>query len=194
MKNTLFVPIFLALSACTSLAEAPKEPKAIEYSSEANLPKGWPTPGPYNEVSEKTYPAYRAAFAENGSFWTLFRHIKKNSIPMTAPVEMDITTTGENDTLKKSTMAFLYLDQEVGQLGADGKNVVVKDVPSMKALSYTWMGARNDAAMKKAKAALDAELTKRGITERDYRLLGYNGPSTPRAKRTHELQAMLPSK
>ncbi len=46
--------------------------------------------------------------------------------------------------------------------------------------------------MARARAALVAELQRRKITATGYRLLGYNGPGTPRAKATWDLQAILP--
>ena len=57
---------------------------------EADLPEGFPAPTPVREVELKTYPVYRIARADmkdgsdNGAFWQLFQHIKKNDIPMTA--------------------------------------------------------------------------------------------------------------
>ena len=42
--------------------DAAKQAGASRYISEAPLPKGWPEPGPYKQVTRKSYPAYRAAF------------------------------------------------------------------------------------------------------------------------------------
>ncbi|MHC4956514.1 MAG: fasciclin domain-containing protein, partial [Planctomycetota bacterium] len=73
---------------------------------EADLPEGFPAPGPVGEVSLKLYPKYRAARANGrASFWTLFTHIKKNKIAMTAPVEMAVSDEGGD--LKQTNMAFL---------------------------------------------------------------------------------------
>jgi len=48
------------------------------YLAEAPLPKGWPIPGPYDQVSVKKYPACRVVVTEGtGSsltFLRLFRH------------------------------------------------------------------------------------------------------------------------
>ena len=85
-------------------------------------------------------------------------------------------------------------------LGTDGDDVThrdvarvieVQDIEPEKVLSYTWMGNDNDANREKARAALDAALTKKNITPKSYRLLGYNGPGTPKKKRTWELQAVI---
>ncbi len=165
------------------------------YTPEAPLPKNWPAPGPYQQVSEKSYPNYRAAVTNGSSglaFWTLFNHIKKKDIPMTAPVEMKMSEAGEN--MKKLNMAFLYQNPQVGKTGPAGKKIEVKDLKPTKALSYAWMGDDSQAQIKIAKTALTAALKKKGITATSFRLLGYNGPGTPRKKRSYELQALLPSK
>jgi hypothetical protein len=167
--------------------------KAPAYVDEAPLPQAWPSPGPYNTVVEKSYPAYRAAFTEGGggstSFWTLFSHIRKNGIPMTAPVEMAVEpTTGG---MRRLSMAFLYQKSDVGKPGRQGARVEVRDIPASRALSYTWQGPDSSANLTKAKSALEAGLAERKLNAAGFRLLGYNGPSTPRAKKTWELQALL---
>lgn len=182
--------LLAALGGCATSQE-PAGPPA--YVAEAALPEGWPLPGPFNEVSEKTYPAYRAAFTngkgQNTAFWRLFMHIKKNDIPMTAPVEMGMQP--KDGTLERSGMGFLYQNQQVGALGASGDNLEVRDVPAAKVLSYTWQGPDSEANLTTAKAALEAAMATKKITAKGYRLLGYNGPGTPRAKATWELQALL---
>jgi hypothetical protein len=186
--------LLILLPLFTACAQSPVAPAAAPvYVSEAPLPEGWPQPGPYNLVSEKTYPAYRAAFTtgkgESGSFWTLFMHIKRNDIPMTAPVEMEVKPSDSG--LDRAGMAFLYQNDQVGQTGAAGRSVEVRDVAASKVLSYTWQGSDSKANQATARAALEAELTTRKLTAASYRLLGYNGPGTPRAKATWELQAVL---
>jgi hypothetical protein len=190
-----FFPLFLLLSACGLHAEpeapAPAAQKpAPAYVDEAPLPEGWPKPGPYDQVSEKKYPAYRAAFTngkgEMSAFWTLFAHIKKNDIPMTAPVEMAV-----DEENRQTSMAFLYQNGKVGTAGPDGTRVEVRDVPATTTLSYTWQGTDSKENVAKAKTALETALTERKKEAKGFRLLGYNGPGTPRAKRTWELQALL---
>jgi hypothetical protein len=165
------------------------------YVSEAALPDGWPLPGPYDQVTPKSYPAYRAAFTPshrpNSGFLTLFKHIKKNAIPMTSPVEMTMATNHQGGSMEMEQMAFLYLSQKVGSTGPDGENVVVRDVPAYKALSYTWQGTRNDKSIAKARAAIDAALKAENKSVSHYRILGYNSPFIPSSKQTHELQAIL---
>lgn len=200
----ILIPSFHALLAMVSPAlcdPASKEgggkpAAAVEpgYKEESPLPEGWPQPGPFDQVVKKQYPAYRAAFTKegspNGSFMKLFRHIQRNQIPMTAPVEMKMDES-ENKSLQMEQMAFLYQSPEVGKTGADGEEVEVRDVPAMEALSYAWQGSRNDKSTAKAREAIDAELAKQNLKAESYRLLGYNSPFVPRAKQTHELQAIL---
>ena len=189
-----FILVLACLAASDAPAQNPTPTQPPAYVDEAPLPKGWPKPGPYDQVSEKSYPPYRAAFTtakrENGAFGTLFSHIQKNDIPMTAPVEISMAE-GDDQNLRQTSLAFLYQDTAVGKTGADGANVEVRDVPAMKTLSYTWQGDRNEANVAKAKSALDAALKDRKIEAKEFRLLGYNGPGIPETKRTWELQALL---
>jgi hypothetical protein len=187
-----FFPLFALLTACNLQAEGPAATKpAPAYVDEAPLPQGWPLPGPYDQVAEKKYPAYRAAFTngkgETSAFWTLFAHIKKNDIPMTAPVEMKM----EGEDFQQSSMAFLYQNGKVGSVGPNGAKVEVRDVPATTTLSYTWQGNDSKENITKARTALETELAERKTEAKGFRLLGYNGPSTPRTKRTWELQALL---
>jgi hypothetical protein len=187
----------LALLLLTSPAFLAEEavPEKTAYVAEAPLPVGWPAPGPYDEVTAKTYPKYRAAVTDGStgmSFWTLFSHIKKKDIPMTSPVEMKMEKKG--DTMEKVNMAFLYQTTKVGNVGANGKKVSVKDIEISKTLSYAWMGNDSKEQIEKAQKAIEAELTTKGLKAESFRMLGYNGPGTPRKKHTYELQAILPSK
>ena len=115
MKFAL-LPGLSLLFGCAMQAVEP--PAAPAYVNEAPLPAGWPQPGPYNQVSLKSYPAYRAAFTRNRwqsfGFWTLFAHIKRHQIPMTAPVELTMKTSGEQ--IEMSSMAFLYRAAKFGSL------------------------------------------------------------------------------
>lgn len=193
LTATLFP--FLALgSHAQELPKAEDAKVAPLYQAEAPLPKGWPTPGPYNVVSEKKFPAYRAAYTDgswqNFAFMRLFKHIQREEIPMTSPVEMEMEEGGES--LKMKSMAFMYQNTEVGETGKDGEKIEVRDVPAMKTLSYTWQGKNSAKNRNEAKKALDAELVKRGVKSTDYRILGYNGPSVPSSKKTWEMLVVLP--
>jgi hypothetical protein len=191
----IFLFLAVAFGGWAFLSNATGEPAAIpEYVDEAPLPEGWPKPGPYNEVVEKELPAYRAAFASprilKSEFWTLFGHIKKHDIPMTAPVEMGMKVEGR--TMDRGSMAFLYQNQQVGKTGKDGEDVEVRDIPAAKVLTYAWQGPDSRPNLLKARTALEAKLQEKGIESPTYRLLGYNGPRTPRARSTWELQVILP--
>ena len=188
-----FYPLFALIAACHLQAEE-KVAQPPAYVDEAPLPEKWPTPGPYGEVTEKEYPAYRAAFTdgkgESSAFWTLFLHIKKHDIPMTAPVEMPLEVDGGQ--LRQDGMAFLYQNGKVGTTGPDGTKVEVRDVPATRALSFAWQGDDGKKAVAEARAELEKALEERDLEATGFRLLGYNGPGTPREMRTWELQALLP--
>jgi hypothetical protein len=174
--------------------KAAAPPAAPQYRSESPLPKGWPEPGPYGQAVRKKYPAYRAAFtptsSPNGGFRKLFKHIQRNNIPMTAPVEMKLDP-GKPQAAEMEEMAFLYQTPEVGKTGADGEDVEVRDVPACEVLAYAWQGPRSKAATARAREALEAELARQNLTATGYRLLGYNSPFVPWSKQTHELQALI---
>ena len=168
--------------------------KRATWLKEAELPEGFPDPGPYGKVVKKQYPAYRAARTStsgpNTGFWTLFRHIKKNEIAMTTPVEMTMAES-EKGSLEMSQMAFLYEEPDMGSAGADGKSVQVVDTPPMSVLSMAWRGPRSNSLIAEYKELLLAEAAKRGLKGSTFRVLGYNSPSVPRKDRTHELQLIL---
>lgn len=197
------LPYFVLFFASASLIHADPASKADGqkpavkgppvYKEESPLPKGWPQPGPYNEVSKKKYPAYRAAVTKgdrpNGGFMKLFRHIESKGIPMTAPVEMKLDDSAADMPMEQ--MAFLYQSPDVGKTGADGDAVEVRDLPALEVLNYAWQGGRSKAAVAKARAAIEAELAKQNLKAKGWRLFGYNSPFVPPSKQTHELQALI---
>ncbi|MEM9080549.1 MAG: heme-binding protein [Verrucomicrobiota bacterium] len=193
MKVALISILSLSLLVVGGVAAEKSAGAPASYVNEAQLPQGWPAPGPYGQVVAKEYPVYRAAFTDGRmsgpTFMRLFRHISSKNIPMTAPVEMEMEEDGE--AMDMVSMAFLYQNAEVGELGMDGKKVEVKDVAAMKVLSYAWQGSRGDEKVAEARAALEDVLKEKGLEAESFRLLGYNGPGTPRKERTHELQAVL---
>lgn len=198
MIMTAFLFPLLAIDSDAQEAPGIKEVKvAPEYQAEAPLPKDWPTPGPYDVVSEKKFPAYRAAFTDgswqNFAFMRLFKHIQREKIPMTSPVEMKMKEAGE-EMLSMKSMAFMYQDTKVGKTGKDGDNIEVRDVPAMETLSYTWQGSNSFKNRSVAKKALKAALVKKGQKSTDYRILGYNGPGVPSNKKTWEMLVVLPKK
>ena len=85
---------------------------------EAPLPEGYPEPGPVGQITIKRYPACRLARTpvadgrpngreQGNAFMTLFRHIQKNEIAMTAPVEMTYHAQPAAEPVE-TQMAFLY--------------------------------------------------------------------------------------
>jgi hypothetical protein len=196
MKNFLRAWVCFIATGSMAMGEeaSAKQAGSSRYISEAPLPKGWPEPGPYKQVTRKSYPDYRAAFTvsqkPNGSFRTLFSHIKSKGIPMTAPVEMKMRE-GEKNGMQMEGMAFLYQNTKVGQTGNDGESVVVRDVPAQEALSYAWQGLRSKSSIARARKALDEALAAQGLKASGYRLLGYNSPFILPWRQTHELQALL---
>lgn len=59
IRTLALLPLALFFSCASA------EDKAVLHESgyleESPLPKGYPMPGPFNKISKKTYPAYRAA-------------------------------------------------------------------------------------------------------------------------------------
>lgn len=188
-------------TAATSLAQewrrAATEARDIlrfEPLVEAPLPEGFPTLTPVGEIRVQQYPRYRQArtqmtFIEGSAFWTLFNHIKRSEIAMTAPVE--ITYSAARDAVpKKSVMSFLYRSTEQGQLGNQGK-VQVVDIPAQMALS---IGIRGDAS---AERVADAQRRLENWLKTDnagyeaagaFRVMGYNSPFVSNSKRFTEVQ------
>jgi hypothetical protein len=158
---------------------------------EAEMPEGFPGYTPVGEVELKEYPAYRKATAGSGgaAFWTLFFHIKKNDVAMTAPVEMTYAETDAGRTREES-MAFLYGNPALGEAGRDGR-VEVVDVEPMTVVSTGVRGPRTAKAVSTARQRLDAWLeTNRGryVAEGPMRVMGYNSPFVPREKNFFEVQ------
>ena len=161
---------------------------AFEPFIEAELPVGFPAPTPVQEIQLKRFPGYRMAFtptaSANGGFWTLFNHIKRNDIAMTAPVEM----TYERG-VKQARMAFLYRSTELGETGTDG-TVEVVDIEAAWAVSIGCRGANTREAMAEARRLLESWIGERDDLEiaGDLRLMGYNSPMVSTSRRYFEVQ------
>ena len=176
-----------------ALREA-KETLAFKPFIEAPLPEGFPEPTPVGEIQIKKYPAYRFATtqmagAESGAFWTLFTHIKKNDIAMTAPVEMTYGEGGTNK-LQAKAVAFLYRSPNQGKAGTDEK-VEVIDVAPVMALSLGLRGDVTKTRLAEAKVHLDTWLKEHA---KDYeasgplRVMGYNSPFVAAKNRFSEVE------
>ena len=159
----------------------------FEPRMEASLPKGFPKPGPVGHIVRKHYPQYRAARADGGAaFWTLFNHIKKNDVEMTAPVEMTLDGQG-----RMRDMAFLYERPTQGAAGAQGR-VSVLDLQPTEVVSLGMRGRRGEAAIAKAKKLMTAWMSAQGLEAAGpWRVLGYNSPMVPAAQQFWELQVPI---
>jgi uncharacterized surface protein with fasciclin (FAS1) repeats len=157
---------------------------SFEPKMEAPLPKGFPGPGPVGQVVVKEYPQYRAARADgSNSFWMLFRHIKKNEVQMTTPVQMTMS-----DSMRQQDMAFLYEAPDQGDAGRQG-GVQVLDLEPLTVLSVGVRGSRSAEMVDRARSAIEERLAADGLERAgDWRLMGYNSPMVPASKRFWELQ------
>ncbi|MHC4548403.1 MAG: heme-binding protein [Planctomycetota bacterium] len=166
-----------------------KNKSTFEPLLEAPLPAGFPAPGPVGEVVVKDYPSYRAARAEGGnSFWTLFTHIKKHRIAMTAPVEMGLAEPPDGGEMQRQNMAFLYASPDLGKPGRDGR-VEVVDLKPVRVLSCGIRGPLTREKVEQAKRSIAQRLEGGGERRAGaWRLLGYNSPMVPATRRFWELQ------
>ena len=162
---------------------------------EAPVPAGFPAPTPVGVVEIKKLPVYRMAKVNNtgggNNFFTLFNHIKKNSIEMTAPVEM--TMAEKNGKFAESSMAFLYQETTLGKVGPQG-NIAVLDTKECMVASIGMRGSPNSEALESAKRWL---LEKIKIAPEAYeiagelKVMGYNSPFMPEKLRYYEVQLPL---
>jgi hypothetical protein len=178
----------------TDVAQQPKKPWMV---SEASLPQGFPQPGPVDEVILKTYPAHRLArvTAKDGSdgmFMKLFRHIERNEIKMTAPVEMSWSDEAGTPSRDPDSMAFLYGSTAIGTPGADSNdpNVMVEDIAAMQVVSIGLRGAYDDKTFRRGYAKLEAWLAEHPEWKPAGapRTLGYNSPFVPNFFKVSEVQ------
>lgn len=168
-----------------------QESLAFRPILEAKLPAGYPAPTPLHQIEVKQLPACRLArvemdrpgrTGENSSFYSLFNHIKRNDIAMTAPVEIEYGEQGTTEAAR--SMAFLYRSTELGKVGEDpgDPNVRVIDVPEMTVLSIGCRGEMNDQAVAAAERKLNQWLREnadRYTQSGPLRKLGYNSPFMP---------------
>jgi len=168
--------------------------ESFQPIKEANMPEGFPAPAGVGEIVVKQYPAYRkaeTAHGPRGGFWTLFQHIKRNDVAMTAPVEMAYRTDVEQPT--PTTMAFLYGSQDLGSAGQQGR-VSVADVPAMTTVSVGVRGPRTTEAVQQALAQLEQwmqENAERFEASGSPRVMAYNSPFVPRRNNFFEVEIPL---
>jgi hypothetical protein len=188
--------VTLALSSTAIAEDAVRKPMMI---SEAKLPEGFPGPGPVGEVITKTYPAHRLARVRSGgpgndgSFMKLFRHIERNEIAMTAPVEMEMALAdGGRAAPRTESMAFLYGSATTGTPGPDpaDPNVVVEDVPEVTVISLGVRGSYREERFAEFTAKLEAWLdaNPEWVAAGPPRTLAYNSPFVPGVLKYAEVQ------
>lgn len=188
-----------AEQAKQSNSDVPTVRKALEKAHqtltfqplmEAELPRGYPAPGPLGEIRIKQYPAYRMAVSKGGTtaFWSLFSHIKRHDIPMTAPVEMSYGKADASRPTEQS-MAFLYGAPDMGQTGSDG-NVEVVDAEPVTVVSIGLNGSRSETRIEQARDQLLNWLAESSQYEvaGPMRVLGYNSPFVSRDRKYWEVQ------
>lgn len=98
----------------------------------------------------KEYPAYREAVVQAGAdlpdsnamFYPLFKHIQRNGLAMTAPVEMRYPVPREMQAaaFEPVSMAFVYPEPTLGKTGPDGA-VTVVDAPAVTVVSVAVRGS-----------------------------------------------------
>ena len=174
-----------------------------------DLPVGYPAPTPAGAIELKRYPTVRRAEISGGAdpregsfsgFFPLFRHITRNDIAMTAPVEMDHhTMDASGDAVANDrggsptwTMSFLYETPDLGPIGIDEADprVRIVDAPPMTVVSLGvrgWSGVdRLESGVDRLREWLDGQDVWREAGAP--RTLGYNGPSMPAPRRWAEVQ------
>ena len=172
--------------------------------SESKLPEGFPEPGPVDQVVVKLYPAHRRARVQadggsNGMFMKLFRHIKREEIAMTAPVEMSWAAAAPEKPAQQpagprepEAMAFLYGKATSGTAGVDPEDprVVVEDVPEVRVVSIGLRGGYEKKTFDRGRKLLEAWLAEHpewqpvGVP----RTLAYNSPFVPNIAKYSEAQ------
>ena len=194
-----WIAAFTVMTAIVSTSFAEDAVRKPMMISEAKLPQGFPGPGPVGEVITKTYPAHRLARVRSGdrgndgSFMKLFRHIERNEIAMTAPVEMEMAVGDGGETMPKSTsMAFLYGSADTGTPGPDpaDPNVVVEDIPEITVVSLGVRGSYREERFAEFTGKLEAWLAEHPewVVSGPPRTLAYNSPFVPGVLKYAEVQ------
>ena len=104
--------------------------------------------------------------SSNSGFWPLFRHIQRNTIEMTSPVEMDYEGPAEQERVKRWTMSFLYRTPELGGTGVDEKDasVVVRDTERALTAEEKRVAAQKSAdSAKQREAQVERERKDRAL-------------------------------
>ena len=168
------------------------------------MAEGFPDATKPGKVEVKKYPAYRSAISKVNKatvssgdmmFFSLFNHIQKNKVEMTAPVINTFKTPRMIETpgaKGEVTMEFVYRSPKEGKAGPDGSAIEVVDYPARSFVCLGFQGgAMSDSQMREAVATLHKWLDEHKgewVEDGPPRRLGYHGPMTPAAQRLWEVQ------
>ncbi len=175
-------------------------PKAAD--SDAPLPQGWPGATMPDRIEIKKYPAYRSAIArakdatsKNSTvlFFSLFNHIQKRGVEMTAPVVMTYQANVAEQPGSRGdvSMEFLYRSTDQGKAGPGVGAVKVEDFPTATFVCLGVQGQMDEARLKEGVATLRRWLVEHKndwVEAGPPRRLGYHGPQTPVARQLNEVQ------
>jgi hypothetical protein len=176
--------------------------EAKAEDGDSPLPEGFPRATRPGTIEVKLYPGYRSAVAEgqgmtlssgDSLFWSLFSHIDRNHIAMTAPVIQTFPREVVETPKARGgvSMEFLYRDPNMGKLGADGRAVEVKDHSAGSFVCLGIQGGMDERRMREGTAVLREWLEQHKsewVESGSPRRLGYHGPMTPIRQRLWEVQ------
>ena len=169
-------------------------------------PKGSPGRPHPGQSRSRAYPVYRSAVArgENLSlgsgdmlFFSLFNHISRRGVEMTAPVINTYESTemvADPDRRGDVSMEFLYRQPDQGEAGPGVGNVQVEDHPKITVVSLGVQGGMSEDVMKSGLARLRTWLVEHAdewVAAGPPRRLGYHGPMTPAPQRLWEIQVPI---
>lgn len=177
------------------------QPKPAD--GDAPLPVGFPDATPPGEILVKDYPGYRSAVARGKAlslqagdtlFFSLFNHISRKGVAMTAPV---INTYESSEMIENPrergdvAMEFLYERPDQGEAGPGVGIVQVEDHPAITVVSLGLQGEMTKERMRDGLARLRSWLEDHAgewTASGQPRRLGYHGPMTPEDQRLWEVQ------
>ena len=176
------------------------EPRAADADSP--LAEGWPGGTRPGVIEVKSYPAYRGAVAraknasmgsDNILFFSLFNHITKSEIAMTAPVvnEFDAAMLAKPGATGDVEMEFVYRTPQTGTAGRGVGAVVVEDHPAGQFVCLGVQGEMEPEKLRVAVAALRgwlAEHKSAWVAAGNPRRLGYHPPMIDPETRLWEVQ------
>jgi SOUL heme-binding protein len=205
----LLLPFSLLGVAADSTQAADPKPAASKVKpkpadGDAPLAEGFPDATEPGKIEVKKYSAYRSAVTKANKatvssgdlmFFSLFNHIQKNKVEMTAPVINTFKTPRMIETpgtKGEVTMEFVYRSSKEGKSGPDGSSVEVVDHPAQSFVCLGFQGGNLSAdQMREAVATLRKWLDEHKgewVEDGPPRRLGYHGPMTPAVQRLWEVQ------